>query len=80
VRNMVMERYKNVGGNSSVDSYETGPDFIRVRFKDGSQYLYTNISTGASSIEIMKKLGSNGSGLNEYISKVVKKRYACKER
>jgi len=38
-----MERYRDINGDSGVLAYETGPDFIRVQFKDHSVYLYTYI-------------------------------------
>jgi hypothetical protein len=75
-----MERYRNLGGNSSVAGYESGPDFIRVQFSDGAIYLYTYASAGSSNIEHMKQLASNGQGLNSFISTTVRKAYARKER
>lgn len=75
-----MERYKNSGGNSGIAAYESGDDFIRVEFRDGSVYLYTYVSTGAGDIEKMKELALAGSGLNSFISRHVKKRFARKER
>lgn len=74
-----MEKYKNLDGDSGVQSYETGSDFIRVRFNDGATYLYTNASAGASNISQMKKLASRGEGLNSFINTNVKKGYARKE-
>ena len=75
-----MERYKNLGGDSGVYGYETGPDFIRVQFNDGSVYLYNNTVTGSGNIDRMKSLALGGHGLNAFINTHVKKRYARKER
>lgn len=75
-----MQRYKNLGGNSNVSAYEYGPDFIRVQFKDGSVYLYTNSSAGSKNIETMKKLADAGQGLNSFINTMVRKSYKAKER
>ncbi len=75
-----MEIYKNLGGDSGVTAYEIGIEFIKVQFHDGSIYLYTYLSTGREDIEQMKKLAIAGEGLNSYIGKVVKKRYASKLR
>ncbi|MDD5135058.1 MAG: hypothetical protein PHP01_06590 [Phycisphaerae bacterium] len=75
-----MERYKNINGDSGVANYESGSDYIRVRFNDGSVYLYTYGSAGSNNIEEMKKLAVAGTGLNSFINKYVKKRYAKKER
>jgi hypothetical protein len=45
-----MERYKNLGGDSNVISYELGNGSILVQFGDGFLYEYTNASAGASAI------------------------------
>lgn len=75
-----MTPYKNRGGNSGIDSYETGADSITVQFKDGAVYLYTAQSAGAANIEEMKSLAVAGHGLNSFISRNVRKRYAHKLR
>jgi hypothetical protein len=75
----MMERYKNLGGNSNVVAYEIGEGEITVQFGDGSVYLYTNQS-GAASINEMYRLARAGQGLNSYIGRVVKKGYARKIR
>lgn len=75
-----MERYKNIDGDSGVVAYEVGADFIRVEFNNNSVYLYTNASAGLQNIEQMKRLAAAGEGLNAFIIKNVRKRYAQKER
>jgi hypothetical protein len=75
-----MEPYANHGGDSGVLEFETGSDFIRVVFSDGSRYLYTYGSTGPHDIERMKALARGGQGLNTFINTTVRKRYARKER
>lgn len=75
-----MERYRDVDGDSGVSGYETGPDFIRVQFEDGGIYLYNYASTGLENIERMKQLARSGDGLNAFIMRVVRRRYARKER
>lgn len=75
-----MESYRNLGGNSGVEAYEIGQDFIKVQFSDGSVYMYTNKSAGARNIERMKQLAANGQGLNSFINTVVRNDYAWKER
>lgn len=75
-----MERYANLGGDSNVVGYEIGNDFIKVQFSDGSIYLYTYASAGASNIEQMKKLARNGQGLNAFIIRNVRYKYARNER
>ena len=75
-----MERYRNIDGDSGVAEFENGPDFIRVKFNDGSVYLYTYASAGAQNIEQMKKLAVAGDGLNAFINRNVRKSYERKER
>ena len=75
-----MEPYRNLGGDSGIEAYEAGPDFIRVQFSDGSVYLYTYDSAGSQNIEHMKQLAVNGQGLNSFINTTVRSDYAQKER
>jgi hypothetical protein len=75
-----MERYRNIDGDSGVIAYELGTDYIRVQFSDNSVYLYTDASAGSGNIEMMKKLAAAGDGLNAFINKHVRKRYAKKEQ
>ena len=75
-----MAQYQNLGGDSGIVAYEIGAESIQVEFSDGSQYLYTYASTGANDIEKMKSLAQAGEGLNEFINKHVRKRYAQKLR
>lgn len=64
-----MERYKNLGGDSNVDSYEIGADFIKIKFKGASTiYIYTNTKTGHNHVEKMKELAVRGTGLQAYIN------------
>ena len=73
-----MRKYRNLSGNSGIDSYEIGKNFINVQFEEGSKYSYTIISAGSVSINEMKRLAKIGEGLNTYISKHVRKKYAAK--
>ncbi|MCX6828349.1 MAG: hypothetical protein NT002_03600 [candidate division Zixibacteria bacterium] len=73
-----MERYKDIGGDSGVAAYEIGSDSITVQFKDGAVYLYTYASAGSDAIETMKGLAVSGDGLNSYINRNVRKKYAAK--
>ena len=75
-----MEPYRNLGGDSGVESYEIGSDFIRVQFSDGSVYLYTYERPGSQNVEHMKQLAVNGQGLNSFINTTVRYDYARKER
>jgi len=75
-----MERYKNLGGSSGISAYEVGSDSIIVEFSDGSAYLYDYSSPGATDVEHMKSLAASGRGLNSFISREIRKRYAEKLR
>jgi hypothetical protein len=75
-----MQHYKDIDGDSGVQAYEYGADFIRVKFSTGAVYLYTNASAGLQNIAEMKKLADRGNGLNSFINLNVKKLYAKKEQ
>ena len=75
-----MTDYLNLSGNSGVAGFEIYEGSIVVEFKDGSQYLYDYATTGAENVEQMKNLAVTGSGLNSFINRYVRKRYARKLR
>lgn len=51
---------------------------IEVEFGDGSIYGYSESSAGASNVQKMIQLANAGQGLNAWINKNVRKRYAYK--
>lgn len=63
-----MERYRNRSGDSGVEAYEIGDDFVAVRFKPGVVYWYTEASVGAQHVAVLKRLARRGQGLSTYIS------------
>ncbi len=73
-----MERYRNLGGDSGVVGFECGVDFVRVQFSDGAVYVYTSQSAGEANIECMVQLARDGAGLNSFINRVVRNRYASR--
>lgn len=75
-----MTLYRNLGGNSNVVSYEATEDSILVVFKSGTyrNYFYDDNRPGKTAVERMKVLAVRGSGLNSYISSIVKDSYARK--
>lgn len=75
-----METYKNLGGDSNVESYEIAEESITVVFRSGRDrhYLYTYNRPGKYHVEEMKSLARNGRGLNSYISRVVKSNFEDK--
>jgi hypothetical protein len=74
---MEMVRYKNLGYDSGIRSFQIGDHHIVVRFADGATYEYTNQSAGINNVQ-MKMLALNGRGLNSFINRNVKKRYSRK--
>ena len=75
-----MQRYRDSAGNSGISGYEVGPSSITVEFKDGHTYLYTYTVPGREEVEAMKQLAIAGDGLNTYINKHVRERYARRLR
>lgn len=72
-----MENYRDYDNDSNIIAYESGEDYILIKFKDGSKYLYTYMSAGMNNIEQMKTLAVRGDGLNAFISHN-RPRYASK--
>jgi hypothetical protein len=75
-----MERYNDLGGDSSVVGYEIAEGSITVQFSDGATYLYTAQSAGTGNLAEMQRLATAGRGLNGFIRRVVRKGYARKLR
>lgn len=75
-----MTPYKNLGGDSGVESFDIAADSIHVRFKSGSQrnYLYNSTKPGIVIVDKMKKLAAQGHGLNSFISSAVKANFSKK--
>lgn len=75
-----MKSYLNQSGNSGVEAYEIGADYIMVIFSTGKvrNYLYTYNSAGKENVEMMKQLAENGFGLNSFISRYIRNQYERK--
>ncbi|WP_437731166.1 hypothetical protein [Sorangium sp. So ce1335] len=73
-------KYRNLGGNSGVDTYKIEEESIEITFKGGSTYLYTYQAPGRYHVEQMKLLARSGRGLNAFINIYVKDNYAKKLR
>lgn len=73
-----MERYKDLDGDSGISAFENDAESITVKFRDGSVYQYTYRSAGVINVEEMKYLAIRGRGLNSFINRHVKKKYAVK--
>ncbi len=64
-----MKNYRDSDNNSNISGYEYGEDWIRVYFKDDSEYEYTGSGVSQYTINQMKALADAGDGLNSFISK-----------
>lgn len=75
-----MEIYLNKSGESGIESYDIGPDYIIITYKHGTtrHYLYTYSSTGKNNVEHMKLLAESGFGLNSFINTYIKNHYEQK--
>lgn len=74
-----MPRYGNTDRRSSIWSYEITDNQIVVGFVNGDVYTYTVTSVGLVNLQEMKRLASQGKGLNEFINKRVKRMYTDKK-
>jgi len=75
-----MTPYKNLDGDSGIESYKISDDSVIVRFRSGKDrnYLFTNQTPGAVMVEKIKVLAAQGRGLNSYIKTIVKNQYERK--
>jgi hypothetical protein len=73
-----MQRYKNLGGDSGVATFEIGSEYIKVQFTTGAMYTWTYQSAGSGNIEEMKSLARRGEGLNSFIMHRVKNDFSSK--
>jgi hypothetical protein len=71
-------RYENLDGDSGVEAYDAGTDFIDVQFRTGMTYHYDHTAPGELHVRRMKQLAIDGRGLSSYISRHVRGRYARK--
>lgn len=71
-----MEKYRNIDGDSNVEAYEIGFDYISVKFWGTEKvYVYTYASAGRQNVEYAKQLAKRGTGLNSYINTHMKYLY-----
>ena len=75
-----MPGYENVGGSSGVRWYDVTPTAIVVTFGDGHVYRYDHARPGPAVVDQMKRLAAAGRGLNGYINRAVRGRYAARLR
>lgn len=71
-----MQKYENLGGDSGVEEFEIGTNYIIVKFyKTPKLYTYSYESAGEEKVEHMKQLALSGYGLNEYINRYARNDY-----
>lgn len=71
-----MTPYRDWDHDSGIRGYDIGSSHMDVQFKDGAVYRYTALSAGRANLDRMVVLARAGDGLNEFINRAVKKRYA----
>ena len=73
-----MKEYTNLHGNSGISAYEIAKDgsYIDVEFASGGIYRYSEASVGKENLTIMIVLATAGAGLNGFINKHVRFKYA----
>lgn len=76
----MMERYKNLSGDSKVVKYEIAKDSVKIIFANCSSYIYSNQSADPGNISKMKTLAVAGKGLGTFIDANLKDRFARKIR
>ena len=73
-----MTPYKDLNNNSGVRAYNIGQSHIDIEFKDGTIFRYTSITVGQVNLEKMAHLAREGVGLNTFVNRVVRDKYAAK--
>lgn len=63
-----MKTYKSSNVESQVKAYQIYKDAIKIKFTDGSIYLYTYEKSGHRAVETMKVLANDQHGLGTYIT------------
>ena len=63
-----MKKYKNLSGQSNVDSYDYTADTFTVKFNEGIHYLYSTLKNPLSKIEKMQQNGEAGAGLGTMLA------------
>lgn len=76
----MMKQYGNGRGNSQILSYAITDKSIQILLRGGLEYTYTYTSAGEEHVERMKSLAQAGYGLEEYIQRNVRTKYATASR
>lgn len=71
-----MPRYANLSGKSGITSYDIGPGFITIGFRDGRHYVFTYGSAGRACVQHMVELAKAGRGLNSFLNEQGWDKYA----
>lgn len=75
-----MQKYANLSGNSGIDEFSLGPDYINVKFIGGPKvYTYSHLIPGRDHVEKMKAYALAGKGLSTYINQHMRTNYESVE-
>ena len=70
-----MEQYIDANGKSLVTAYETGADYIKVKFAGTGHIIkFSYRSAGKTHVDKMKAFAEKGTGLENYIEENIKVR------
>lgn len=71
-----MERNGSNQGRATVVAYTMATGSIVIEFSDGWKYIYNHARPGALIVAEMQRLARSGQGLDSYIDRVVRDRFA----
>lgn len=74
-----MQNYRNLNGDSPIAEYESGTDYIKVRYRTGQIYVYDHHKAGSGHVAEMQRIAEVGRGLSAYIKRNCNKLYSRKE-
>ncbi|WP_295930069.1 hypothetical protein [uncultured Xanthomonas sp.] len=73
-----MHAYGNRSSHAGVVAYDSGPDWIVLRFADGATYRYDRQHPGLLQVMEMQRLAAAGRGLTTYLNQHVRDDYAAR--
>lgn len=63
-----MKPYLDINRDSGISGYDDSDEWIRVKFKSGVVYEYSQSNIGANNLATMRHLAVSGDGLNAFIN------------
>ena len=69
---MPMKPYTDLSGKSGIEAYESGPEFLRVKYRGGEIYQYNAIEASDElklKVQEMQRLAERGEALATFINR-----------